>query len=334
MAKQVSKKLWLLLVVRRKVKSYKVVTTADRIYSPRPRYKNGVTSRSSAFTLVELSIVLVIIGLLAGGVLVGGDLIKASEIRAQVSQIERYNTAVKTFKLKYGGIPGDLLATDAQAFGFFASTYGPGMPLMASSLLGNGRPFGDANGILESGDSTIGCGASAGNSNCQYAELLMFWRHLSGDAKLIEGNYSKDYIVGTQYGIQANSAIATSRTTPDTINLALPFAKAGKNSFIMVNSYQGINYFSLIGIDNLSGVGYFNTVHNPLSAQEAYKIDIKIDDGKPNTGVVRAIDRSTAGHAPALWINLSANTNCVTGGTDYTLSNENIASCSLSFKFQ
>lgn len=43
----------------------------------------------SGFTLIELSIVLVIIGLIVGGVLVGRDLIKAAEVRAQVSQIEK-----------------------------------------------------------------------------------------------------------------------------------------------------------------------------------------------------------------------------------------------------
>ncbi len=46
------------------------------------------------FTLIELSIVLVIIGLIIGGVLVGKDLIKAAEIRATISQINKYNHAV------------------------------------------------------------------------------------------------------------------------------------------------------------------------------------------------------------------------------------------------
>jgi prepilin-type N-terminal cleavage/methylation domain-containing protein len=60
------------------------------------------------FTLIELSIVLVIIGLLAGGILVGRDLIHAAVIHAQVSQIEKYTMAANTFKLKYGGWPGDI----------------------------------------------------------------------------------------------------------------------------------------------------------------------------------------------------------------------------------
>ena len=42
-------------------------------------------SYSGGFTLIELSIVLVIIGLLVGGVLVGQDLIRAAGVRAQIS---------------------------------------------------------------------------------------------------------------------------------------------------------------------------------------------------------------------------------------------------------
>ena len=56
---------------------------------------------SSDFTLIEMSIVLVIIGLIVGGVLVGQDLIRAAYVRAQVSQIEKFNTALNTFYGKY-----------------------------------------------------------------------------------------------------------------------------------------------------------------------------------------------------------------------------------------
>jgi len=41
------------------------------------------------FTLIELSIVLVIIGLIVGGVLVGHDLIRAAGVRATISQVEK-----------------------------------------------------------------------------------------------------------------------------------------------------------------------------------------------------------------------------------------------------
>ena len=64
------------------------------------------TTREQGFTLIELAIVLVIIGLIVGGVLVGQDLIKAAEIRASVTQIEQYNTAAKYIPHEICGFPG------------------------------------------------------------------------------------------------------------------------------------------------------------------------------------------------------------------------------------
>lgn len=73
------------------------------------------TSRSG-FTLIELSIVLVIIGLIVGGVLVGTALIEAAQMRQQLTQISTINTAVVTFRNKYNCLPGDC-ATVSQWFG-------------------------------------------------------------------------------------------------------------------------------------------------------------------------------------------------------------------------
>ncbi len=49
-------------------------------------------NQQSGFTLIELSIVLVLIGLIVGGVLVGQDLIRAAKLRAQIGQIEKFNS--------------------------------------------------------------------------------------------------------------------------------------------------------------------------------------------------------------------------------------------------
>lgn len=62
----------------------------------------------AGFTLVEMAIVLVIIGLLAGGVLVGQSLIEQTRIQKTVSEINTFKSAVNTFQIKYSGLPGDL----------------------------------------------------------------------------------------------------------------------------------------------------------------------------------------------------------------------------------
>ncbi len=87
--------------------------------SPDLRNKCGVTR---GFTLIELSIVLVIIGLLVGGILVGRDLIKSSEIRAQIKQFEEFKTAANAFKTKYGYLPGDIPPTETAQLGFCTFT--------------------------------------------------------------------------------------------------------------------------------------------------------------------------------------------------------------------
>ncbi len=78
------------------------------------------TKSISAFTLIELAIVLVIIGLIVGGVLVGQNLINAAAIRAQITQIEKYNTAANTFRGKYGYLPGDIPDPYTTQFGLVA----------------------------------------------------------------------------------------------------------------------------------------------------------------------------------------------------------------------
>ncbi len=66
------------------------------------------------FTLVELAIVLVIVGLLIAGILKGQELITNSQITSTISQIEGLGGAVNTFKQKYGAYPGDMSNADTR----------------------------------------------------------------------------------------------------------------------------------------------------------------------------------------------------------------------------
>lgn len=119
------------------------------------------------FTLVELAIVLVIIGLIVSGVLVGQDLIKAAELRATVKQAQTFQVAVNTFVGKYSGLPGDVQGNKySLTGGCNAGTAG----------------LGDGNGRIE----------SSGGGNATYdGEISCFWSNLTTNGKeLIQGAFN------------------------------------------------------------------------------------------------------------------------------------------------
>ena len=59
------------------------------------------------FTLIELAIVLVVIGLLLGGVLKGQELIESARARNIISQLDSIKAAYYAFQDKYRAAPGD-----------------------------------------------------------------------------------------------------------------------------------------------------------------------------------------------------------------------------------
>lgn len=64
-------------------------------------------NHKNAFTLVELAIVIVIIGLLVGGVLAGQELVKQAEIRRFITDLKAIDSAVLQYYDKYRFYPGD-----------------------------------------------------------------------------------------------------------------------------------------------------------------------------------------------------------------------------------
>jgi prepilin-type N-terminal cleavage/methylation domain-containing protein len=266
------------------------------------------------FTLIELSIVLVIIGLIVGGVLVGQDLIKAAEIRATVSQYEKYNSEVNTFRSKYNGIPGDIACGTAWNLGFQG-----GQSASCTGGMTGTAGQGDGNGLLEGGSSA---------AVIAKGETLVFWRDLS-DANLIDGNFGAS--------ISTSSGSPGTDTTIPTVATYVPPAKAGRSNYWTVAADSGINYYLLTGFGTTpittGGVYSFSGNLTPI---ESYNIDIKVDDGNPNTGIVQARSANAAAFAAlsttnaATFNTASTNNDCMMGGTAATdptnIYNRNIAS--------
>ena len=68
----------------------------------------GIKKKNHGFSLIEISIVLSIVGILMGFTLKGRGLIEMAKVRSVVSQIENYRSAIQIFTEKYGGRPGDI----------------------------------------------------------------------------------------------------------------------------------------------------------------------------------------------------------------------------------
>ena len=116
-------------------------------------------TRQTGFTLIELAIVLVVIGLLLGGVLKGQELIESARARNLISQLDSIKAAYYTFQDKYRAVPGDY----------------PGELAYANlSGIANNQVGGNGDGVVRDTPAA--------------RESLLAWVHLS-HANLISGHY-------------------------------------------------------------------------------------------------------------------------------------------------
>lgn len=99
---------------------------------------------------MEFSLMLVIIGLIAGAIVFGKQLILAHEVQLQIAQLQAFDTAVLNFKIKYRCLPGDCV---------MAERYGLGQPGDGSRVIDG--PYIDDEHRLNQ------------------PEMIEFWRHLS-----------------------------------------------------------------------------------------------------------------------------------------------------------
>jgi prepilin-type N-terminal cleavage/methylation domain-containing protein len=69
-----------------------------------------LSGRTKAFTLLELSIVIVVMGLFMGAVMAGKSVLRASKLRGAMAETQRFTQAIVAFQEKYQAMPGDFAA--------------------------------------------------------------------------------------------------------------------------------------------------------------------------------------------------------------------------------
>ncbi|SMB24236.1 conserved protein of unknown function [Sterolibacterium denitrificans] len=123
-----------------------------------------VATRQSGFTLVEIAIVLVIIGLLLGGVLKGREMIENAKVKNAINEMNGVSAAYNSYIDRYRRIPGDdgSLETLKTRGGSWAT-------------------------ITAAGDNNSALGITQGQVFTGEGEGTAFWQHLRA-AGFISGN--------------------------------------------------------------------------------------------------------------------------------------------------
>lgn len=253
-----------------------------------------------AFSLVELSIVLVILGLLVGGVLSGQSLIRASELRSVSTEYQFYVTAVGTFRDKYFALPGDM----NNATSFWTS-----------------EANGDGNGEIKGSAPTTAATNETGH----------FWSQLAA-ARLIEGAYTPASwaapVIGTtnpkgKLGSSGwNMRFVGVVGNDDTV-----VGTTGASTNIMYEGNYGNAFFFMKAV-TLAAPTVGSGVLRP---EEAWNIDTKMDDGKPASGSITSLEIQGA-TSPNGCSNAAGSTSATATSVGYDLINTALGACSLVFK--
>jgi len=142
--------------------------------------------QQSGFTLVEVAIVMVIIGLLLGGVLKGQEVITNARIKNVNNDFSGISAAIYSYQDRYSALPGDDIAADAHVNGGIIST-------SAVGTRGDGIIDGDY-------DAAGTAPAAAANE-----ESALVWQHLRAGG-LISGiatsSIAPNHAFGTAIGVQ------------------------------------------------------------------------------------------------------------------------------------
>lgn len=209
----------------------------------------------NGFTLVELSIVLVIIGLLVGGVLVGQSMIESVKTNRLVSDLRQYEIATVQFRNKFKRYPGDSQ--------FFSP---PGAP---NDALGSGDSNGD--GLAD----IAACNGALSNT-----EEIQVWAHLS-QAKML----TKNYVPFSPQGVCTGGVHAGGNTDKSLDGIIAPFTEYKVGSFTKypIRTYKvagGNFYFNLVitpptrvlAIENKLGSQNYNGTQKQVGLANSYDV--------------------------------------------------------------
>ncbi len=242
--------------------------------------KQNKTIAQAGFTLVELSIVIVIIGFLVAGIAAGANLVKQAQLRSVISDLQAYQTGYNGFIGRFNAVPGDF----ASATSYWS---GANNCSVSGTSTGDGRCNGDGDGVVEPSATAASEEVSAAWKHMQLAGfvgagIINIADTISALTPGLDTPSSK--ISGAGYFISGTSDLTRGATA-----VAIGFG-AGATNYVYVGKPTAT-------------AAVLNLVDGALTGEQAYNIDAKLDDGVPgttagtfvgfNTGVVRVVKGSS-----------------------------------------
>lgn len=250
-----------------------------------------------AFSLVELSIVLVILGLLTGGILAGQSLIRAAELRSVSADLQRHQAAFMTFRDKYFALPGDM----PNATRFWGAAHATPATCRTTSSTTATTCDGDGNGIIYSMDG-----------GTTLSEYFHAWKHLA-NAGLIEGTYTGVTGAGSTFDCEPGTNCPRGKLSNSAYSMGYVGVVGSGDTTFFEGTYGNLFWAGGNTIGDASG-----TIFRP---EEMWNIDVKLDDGKPAYGKLRSVESFTG-----------CNTTTVAATAEYTLTSTTQA-CAIMYIF-
>ncbi|MBN66672.1 MAG: hypothetical protein CMM94_03790 [Rickettsiales bacterium] len=228
---------------------------------PHPFTPHSHNSSRGGFSLIEMAIVLVVIGLITGGIIAGQSIIRAAEVNSIVAEKNRYTSATAAFKQQYGALPGDFDEA-TRYWGAAASDSTAGTGTQTRNGDGNGRIDYDTN------------------------EMFRYWEQLQ-NAGLLDSDVSG---IANNSSVDAFPGEHVPATGIDGVGAYVYYVDAEAGNVAPTNFYFPFEHFG-----HVIAFGRRDTNANALVAEfltpnEMYKLDAKHDDGTPGYGDIMTFD--------------------------------------------
>ncbi len=219
-------------------------------------------SSQKGFTLVEIAIVMIIIGLFIAAIVKGNELVHNSRINKSITQAKAFSMAATNYLDKYNSLPGDDVRAAIR---------------LPGCTPGNFCISGDGNNVIGAATNNYSHFNQAGLTTMPAVESSLFWKHLVL-SDIMAGIESSANPANPEWGVTH------------------PKCNACGGWHVLYSSETGANiavghFFQLrqlvTGDPHPTGAGV-----GAVDPQWALQIDIKMDDSKSNSGQVRADDAS------------------------------------------